>query len=165
MSDSNLSYRLVNLTFLNEFYTLWNDSEVIKYTAVRDDISLSYVEKKLMNWIGETVFVVLKNGEFIGVVGCPSVNKDKREYGFFYQFKRYEWGKGYASEATAWLLAFMQRNYAPCTLYADVVTNNIASEKILNHLNFKIIDEAVANIKGQILKVQSYKLNIDNKKD
>lgn len=165
MSGNKLSYRIVNITFLNEFFSLWDDNEVIKYTFVNSNISLADTEKKLMHWIGEAVFVVLKNGQFIGVVGCPGINKDKGEYGFFYQFKRCEWGKGYAAEAAAWVVKFMKRNYSPAVLYADVVTKNIASEKILNHLKFRIIDETNENIKGQTLTVKHYKLNIDNKKD
>ena len=76
MSDCDLVYRLVNVTFSDDFYSLWNDNEVIKYTAVRENLSFEDTEKKLMDWIGETVFVVLKNNEFIGVIGCPSVNKE-----------------------------------------------------------------------------------------
>ncbi len=100
-SDSSLVYTLVNIMSLNDFYALWNDEEVIKYTAVRENLSLYNTEQKLMNWIGEMVFAVLKDDEFIGVVGCSSVNKQNNEYGFFYQFKRSEWGKGCASEAAA----------------------------------------------------------------
>ena len=160
MSDCDLVYRLVNVTFSDDFYSLWNDNEVIKYTAVRENLSFEDTEKKLMDWIGETVFVVLKNNEFIGVIGCPSVNKENRGYGFFYQFKRSEWGKGYASEAANWVLVYMKRYYAPCTLYADVVTNNIASDKILKHLKFNFIAESEENIKENIMTIKHYKLNI-----
>lgn len=161
MSKTELVYRTVNITFLNDFYALWNDNDVIRYTAVRENLSLCDTEKKLMNWIGEAIFVVLKVDEFIGVVGCPSVDKKNHEYGFFYQFKRSEWGKGYASEAAAWVLAYMKRNYILCTLYADVVTDNIASQKILKHLGFTVIDESKENIKGNILTVKHYKLNLE----
>ncbi len=161
MFEYGLVYRLVNITFLNDFHDLWNDEEVIKYTAVRENLSLYNTEQKLMNWIGEMVFAVLKDDEFIGVVGCPSVNKKNREYGFFYQFKRSEWGKGYASEAAEWVIAYMRRNYGTAVLYADVIPDNIASEKIVKHLGFITTGESKANVKGNIMTVKHYKLNIE----
>ena len=161
MSEFGLVYRLANITFLNDFYALWHDEEVIRYTAVRENLSLYDTEKRLMNWIGETVFVALKDDEFIGVVGCPSVNKQNNEYGFFYQFKRSEWGKGYASVAAAWVIAYMRRNYSTAVLYADVVADNIASEKILKYLGYITTGESKENIKGNIMTVKHYKLNIE----
>jgi len=32
------------------------------------------------------VFVVIQNGELIGIIGCPPIYKEKLQYGLFYQF-------------------------------------------------------------------------------
>lgn len=93
----------------------------------------------------------------IGIIGCPCVDQEKRQYGLFYQFCKSSWGQGYATESTAWLLDFMREKYPGITLFADVVVDNIASEKILKRFGFELISQEEFNRCGVKFKVNKYR--------
>ena len=52
----------------------------------------------------------------------------------------------------------MKQKYKIATLYADVVVDNVASEKILKKFGFEQISEELIERDGIKLKVHNYKL-------
>lgn len=84
------------------------------------------------------VFAVCYKEKAIGVIGCPTINEGKKEFGVFYQFQKAVWGQGLATMAAKWLIHYIEEKYGEVTLYADVVIDNVASEKILKSLGFEL---------------------------
>ncbi|MCC3866248.1 hypothetical protein K0040_18535 [Terrisporobacter petrolearius] len=56
-------------------------------------------------------------------------------------------------------MEFMREKYNQITLFADVVENNIASEKILQHFGFKFISEKHDFVRNGVkMKIHNYRL-------
>jgi ribosomal-protein-alanine N-acetyltransferase len=54
---------------------------------------------------------------------------------------------------------FYEKKYGEVTFFADVVVNNIASEKILRHFGFELISEENGFGRNGIkMKIHNYKL-------
>jgi len=106
------------------------------------------------------VFAVMQDRELIGIIGCPPVDKEKLQFGLFYQFCKSSWGHGNATAATKWILKYMKQKYINPVLFADVVVDNAASEKILQKFGFEQIAEELIEHDGIKLKVHNYKLCI-----
>lgn len=84
--------------------------------------------------------VCLKESEqLIGVCGFnPTQTKDV--YELIYHFKESEWGKGYATEATAALLRHLKETVSRETvrqIRASIAPDNMGSEKVLIKCGFK----------------------------
>lgn len=138
---------------------IWADEDVIRYTNIKKPCTLVEIKDRVSVLKNFDVFVVFKGEGVIGIIGCPCVDSEKSEYGVFYQFCRSSWRKGYATQETEWLLNFMREKYGKVTFFADVVVNNIASEKILSHFGFQFISEECRFQRNGIkMKIHNYKL-------
>ncbi|UPA32214.1 GNAT family N-acetyltransferase [Terrisporobacter glycolicus] len=136
-----LKYQPLDHTFIADLLHIWSDEDVIKYTNIKTPCTLAEVKDRINTLKDFDVFVVSNKDGMIGIIGCPCINKEKLQFGLFFQFCKSSWGKGYATKAIEWLLKFMREKYNQITLFADVVENNIASEKILQHFGFKLISQ------------------------
>lgn len=132
----NLEYEKISDNYDNDLLEIWSDEEVIKYTNIKSKCILEDTNKRIERFKEHDVFAVIHNKKAIGVIGCPCVNKDKKEFGIFYQFNKDVWGRGIATESVRWLVNYMKNKYINFTIYADVVSDNIASVKILNSFGF-----------------------------
>lgn len=156
---NNLKYEPLNDVFVEDLLKIWGDTEVIKYTNIKAPCSLSEIKDRVERLKEFDVFVVSNKGDVVGIIGCPCIDKDKLQFGLFYQFCKSSWGKGYGTKTTEWLLEYMKEKYGETTIFADVVVDNIASEKILKKFGFKFISEEILdNSKGDKVKVHNYRL-------
>lgn len=73
--------------------SIWSDSEVLKYTNINSPLSHEEIHKRVERFKTHDVFAVFEDKKLIGVIGCPAINKEKHEFGIFYQFKKSSWGK------------------------------------------------------------------------
>ncbi|MGL4346169.1 MAG: GNAT family N-acetyltransferase [Cellulosilyticaceae bacterium] len=136
-----MRYESLHLRHALDLASIWSDVDVIRYTNIKEPCSNDEIIHRIELLQVFDVFVVYNNQELIGIIGCPCINKLLYEYGIFYQFKKSSWGKGYGEEAATWLLNYMKHKYPQMTLFADVVADNIASEKILLKLGFSVVEE------------------------
>lgn len=77
--------------------------------------------------------------QLIGVCGFNPTDHPK-VYELIYHFKESEWGKGYATEATAALLAHLKEHFsrdAIKQIRASIAPDNLGSEKVLLKCGFK----------------------------
>jgi [ribosomal protein S5]-alanine N-acetyltransferase len=155
---SKLRYKNLDISHADALLNIWADADVIKYTNMKLPCTLEDVKNRIEKFKPLDVFVVIQNGELIGIIGCPPVNKEKLQYGLFYQFCKSSWGQGNATIATKWLLDYMKRKYNNATLFADVVVDNVASEKILQKFGFEQLSEELIECDGIIRKVHNYNL-------
>lgn len=142
---------------------IWSDKDVIKYTNIKQPCTLKEITERLKNFINHDVFIIKQNKETIGIAGCPCINKEKNQYGFFYQLKKSAWGRGIGSEAALWCVNYMKKKYGTFTLYADVVSENIASYKILKSLGFKetSVEKEAFQLNGLKIDIKNYSLKIN----
>ena len=157
---SELMYIPLNDSHAESLLPIWSDEAVIKFTNIQLPCTLEEVYDRIQVLKQFDVFVVVQNEAVIGVVGCPCLDKERAEYGLFYQFYKSTWGNGIATIATRWLLDFMEHKYLNLTLFADVVIDNIASERILNTLGFKLVSEEPFERNGIKSKIHSYTLRV-----
>ena len=153
-----LRYELLDDSHINSLLPIWSDPEVIQYTNIKSPCTFEEINNRIKALKQHDVFVVRNNEDVIGIIGCPCIDQDKNQFGLFYQFCRSSWGQGFATESTGWLLNFMRKKYQNIELYADVVVDNIASEKILRRFGFELISEETLERAGVRWKVHNYKL-------
>lgn len=140
--------------------TLWGDIDVIKYTNIKEPCTLGEIAERISRLSAYDVFAVKYNGEIVGAIGCPEVDRDTHKFGMFYQFKKQYWNMGIATNSVDWLLKYMKDKYSYVVLYADVVTDNKASEKILKHFGFEFIssENNAFECDGVKMNINQYKL-------
>lgn len=154
-----LKYQPLDDTFAEALLNIWSDEEVIKYTNIKKSCTLSEIKDRINTLKDFDVFIVSNKDGVIGIIGCPYIDKEKLQFGLFYQFCKSSWGKGYATKSTKWLLEFMREKYDEITLFADVVHDNVASEKILRYFGFKFIsEEDCFERNGVKMKIHNYRL-------
>ncbi len=154
-----LKYETLKESHANDLSSIWADKDVIQYTNIKKPCTLIEIIERIKVLKDFDVFVVSNENGLIGIIGCPCVDKEKSQYGVFYQFCKSSWGKGYATQATEWLLNFMREKYDKITFFADVVVNNVASEKILRHFGFEFISEEDGfERNGMKMKIHNYRL-------
>lgn len=154
-----LKYQPLDDTFAEALLNIWSDEEVIKYTNIKKSCTLSEIKDRINTLKDFDVFIVSNKDGVIGIIGCPYIDKEKLQFGLFYQFCKSSWGKGYATKSTKWLLEFMREKYDEITLFADVVQDNVASEKILRYFGFKFISkEDCFERNGVKMKIHNYRL-------
>lgn len=157
INEEELEYRPIELQYAKELMLVWSDEEVIWYTNVKVPCTLEEIQDRITRFSEHEVFVVCYKEKAIGVIGCPTINEEKKEFGVFYQFQKAVWGQGIATVATTWLIQYVKGKYGEVTLYADVVTDNVASEKILKALGFKFVSE-----EKEAFERDGKKMNIHN---
>lgn len=131
-----LHYEPLSEQYLDDLQLLWSDRAVLRYTGMPEPYTLEQTKQKLY-WLQQSdVLVILKDHVFAGIVGCPCIDARTVQFGLFYQLKQSFWGQGYATASVSWMLDYMNRKYRHPILYADVISENTASEKILKHFHF-----------------------------
>ncbi|WP_088225565.1 GNAT family N-acetyltransferase [Desulfosporosinus sp. FKB] len=133
---NDLQYEPLAEIHAEDLLSLWGDEDVICFTNIHAPCSLSEIQQRICRLAVFDVFVIRYKGELAGVIGCPCISKIKEEYGSFYHFKKTFWNRGIATQAIEWLLNYMQTKYTSAIFYADVIVDNVASEKILKHFGF-----------------------------
>ena len=154
-----LEYQALDICHADGLLTIWSDSDVIKYTNMRLPCTLDDVKSRIEIFKPFDVFAVIQSKEVIGIIGCPPIEKGKMQYGLFYQLCKSSWGQGNATIATKWILEYMDQKYKTVTLFADVVIDNVASEKILQKFGFKLISEETIKRDDEVLKIHNYQLS------
>lgn len=157
---SKLQYERIAVRHADGLLKIWEDEDVIKYTNMTLPCTMENVEKRIAIFQPLDVFAVIQEGELIGIIGCPPVSKEKHQFGLFYQFCKSSWGQGNATIATEWLIDNMRQKYKSFTLFADVVVDNIASEKVLQKFGFEQLSEETIERDDRTLKVHNYRLCI-----
>lgn len=153
-----LKYQALDYCHQEGLLDIWNDPDVIRYTNMCLPCTVENVKQRIEIFKPLDVFAVIKEERLIGTIGCPPINKTTLQFGLFYQFCKSSWGQGNATIATKWLLDYMKQKYKSVTLFADVVVDNVASEKILQKFGFKQFPEETIERDGKTLKVHNYQL-------
>lgn len=152
-----LKYKPLDDIIAEELLNIWSDEDVIKYTNIKKSCTLAEIKDRINALKDFDVFIVSNKDGVIGIIGCPCIDKEKLQFGLFYQFCKSSWGKGYAIKSTKWLLEFMREKYDEITIFADVVQDNVASEKILRYFGFKFIsEEDCFERNGVKMKIHNY---------
>jgi len=137
---------------------IWGDPEVIRYTGITKPCTVADIRAQQRTWAKADVFAVQRGKEIIGVVGCYRTSFLKAEHRIFYVFQKAVWGQGYATAATRWLLEFMFQKYRRCTIFTNIITDNVASEKLLQKLGFSCLSEWAEEHEGNHYILRRYEL-------
>lgn len=157
---SELQYESLDICHADGLLKMWADAEVILYTNMTIPCVMEDVDKRIKMFLPLDVFAVTQDGELVGIIGCPPVSKEKHQFGLFYQFCKSSWGQGNATISVKWLIDYMHQKYKSLTLFADVVVDNVASEKVLQKFGFQQISEEAIERDGRTLKVHNYQLRV-----
>ena len=102
------------------------------------DIILPQYKKNLGRWA-----VHLKeNNEFIGWCGLKWL-KETDEIDLGYRFKPSAWGKGYATEAACYTLAYGHEQLKLKKIIAHAHIDNIGSQKVLEKIGMQYVGEFI----------------------
>lgn len=165
--EYSLKYEPVSLNYLDRAAELWSSNKVIKYTNIKQPLSYRESKERLLKLIDmqyniNTIFIILADMEFCGIAGCPVINKDKLEFGFFYQILENYWNKNIGFKSAEWIISYMINHYKKLTIYADVIEDNIASVKILDKLGFSLTQKHIQEFERneKLFNILDYKLEI-----
>lgn len=132
-----------DVKYANDFFELWSDFEVIKYTftplLTTIDECINLIEHQINRTDKDFIdrFVILLNNKAIGMVGCICMDKEKFVYGLYYQISRAHWGRGYASEAASAIMHYVLNKYPNAIFKAEAVSENSASAAVLMKIGLK----------------------------
>lgn len=136
METDRLILRRYNKKDLQDLYEYLSDSEVVKYEPYKP-MSIEETENNL-DWrisTDEMIAVELKsNGKMIGNVYLGKRDFESIEIG--YVFNKHYWGKGYAKESCAALIAHAFANGVH-RIYAECDPDNTGSWKLLEAMGFQ----------------------------
>lgn len=131
-----------DVKYANNFFELWRDFEVIKYTftplLTTIDECINLIEHQINRTDKDFIdrFVIVLNNKAIGMIGCVCMDKENFVYGLYYQISRVHWGRGYAREAASAIMDYVLNKYPNAIIKAEVVAENPASTAILMKLGF-----------------------------
>ena len=94
------------------------------------------------------------------VIAVSTGDRAARRFGVFYQLRPAFWGRGLGMQAVGQLLDFMAEKYGEVQLLAEVITENTASEKILQHFQFTPCGEEPLERNGKHYTVRRYRKNL-----
>lgn len=143
MNTNNLTLVPLSIEYAEELLPLWSDYDVIKYTYTTQLSTVKQCEDRIFEMVNrepsETVkdFVILFNGEVIGIAGTPIIDEEARETAFYYQLKRNYWGEGFGYETAKAILNYALKELHMNVVYADAAVANSASIRILRKLGFE----------------------------
>ncbi|MCF8008774.1 MAG: GNAT family N-acetyltransferase [Halanaerobiales bacterium] len=165
LNTDRLRLRQFNKKDLNSFFNIFSKKEVIEYLPF-DTLSLEGAAAKLDEIINffntddyycsKMIYAIEKRDDhqLIGWVGYGPMpcNQDKLE--LFYALDSTFWKKGYAYEASNFLLKDLDNKCEIENIYALVDENNLGSVNVLKKLDFQFLkivdnnDEDCKFIKG-----------------
>ncbi len=156
---NELKYEPLNDSHANDLLPIWGDEDVIRYTNIIVPCTVDEIKDRIRILKEFDVFIVRNEEDnVVGIIGCPAIDKEKQEYGIFYQFRKSSWGQGYAKKAAGWLLNYMKGQYKEFTIMGDVNVDNTASQKILIHYGFEVIGEEKGERNNVPIKLRKFKL-------
>lgn len=142
-----LLIRKLKLEDLTRFHQLESNPNVLKY-ADGEVKSFEEIKKELKNLIHKYslkdnkfwIYAIetKSNGNFIGTIALV---KDSLETEIGYRFIEHYWRKGFGLEVCRGLLLYC-KTIGLTKLVGYVIDKNIASKKILEKLNFKLVDDS-----------------------
>jgi ribosomal-protein-alanine N-acetyltransferase len=129
--------------YAQDLLELWGDKDVIKYTYTPQlntiDECKNYIEYRIKKTDKEFTdsFVIMHDNKAIGMIGCPTVDKETEVFGFYYKLTKKNWGYGYATEAASAVKNYLLNKYPAAIKKAEAVSINHASIKVLQKIGLK----------------------------
>lgn len=160
LKTKSLGLRLLEKSDIIHLEKLESDPEVKQFfpdgarnRAKTEDMINRFINAYSENGLPCFLLFDLKSGEFIGRAGFGLTESGEIEVGYVLHKKF--WGKGYASEAVAKLLAYAKEhvNEEYIIAYADV--NNIGSTRVMEKCGMTYYKTAIA--KGIMCKFYKIK--------
>ena len=165
----------LKITHLDEYkalYPLFQDEEIVRYTNFQkyDHIEnfKSFLSKFLLIGKGEPIqfgpYSIYQNNQLIGLCGMQQINLDKGISELWYLLNVSSWGKGIAKKTVEMLILKGKENQKLKSIYAEALSINIASWKVLKHVGFEEIEEIKNGFKKGIIieDLKKYKLNLSD---
>ena len=140
-----ISLRTSKLSDSEELFAIFNEPEIIKFTNFKFKEDINSVRDFLERFLKINFNAPLQYGPYciyldekiIGMCGLQQVDLDKGISELWYILHKNYWGKGYAKEAVEILTHISKSNKLLRTVYAEAVTMNTPSWKILEHMGFQ----------------------------
>ena len=154
---SLVTYRELKQEDAQALYDLWSDWEGIRYTNVEKPSTLDELRGRIEVLKEYYTYVMVQEGQVIGILGCPPVDAAQGVYGLFYQLRKDCWGRGHGTRAVTWLLRRMQEQYGSVVLLAESVQENEASVAILQRAGFQKVGEKRCEHRGQRVTILQFR--------
>lgn len=148
LESNRLGLRPWTLNDVESAHEIWGDSEVLKYIGDPAFENLDQTRKSIESAIAKhrtgrvwRWAVVLKANAKI-LAGCgfhPFDDTDDLE--IVYHLKKSSWGKGFGKEIVGLLLGFVDKQKITEKVIADTHKENLASQHILEHAGFVLVEE------------------------
>ncbi len=162
---ANITLQPTNLTHASALFHIFSNAKNVQFTNFKTFEDLEsftlFIERFLAIEKGSPLqygpFSIYQNETIIGLCGLQQIDLAKGKSELWYLLHKDYWGKGLAKEAVKILLAKGQQNRQLQTIYAEAVSSNAASWRILKSLGFiKTGEKADGFTKGEMKADISY---------
>lgn len=139
-------------TDINQAMLIWGDAEVTRYLCASGKFSEEEIQERLALEVENLKefsvqywpLIGRETGELVGVCGMkPSDDgSGAKTYEMGYYLRKIFWGHGYASEASAAVIAYGFKSAEADIIYAGHHPENLSSGRVLTKLGFRGIGES-----------------------
>ncbi|MDC7243872.1 MAG: GNAT family N-acetyltransferase [Sphaerochaetaceae bacterium] len=164
-----LHFEQLSETHAAELLPIWQDSDVIKYTYVKNIQNVEDAKTKIARYLNYPhgligPFVAKHNGKVIGLAAGMSPENQPNVSEIFFHFEKASWRKGFGTQAIGFLLDNGFNKKGLQEIQAQAVTENKASWMLLEKNGFahkELKENAFRNEKN----VYSYAMYFDEYSD
>lgn len=149
--SNNLKFEPISVKHCSDEYVSWlNDEDVNKYLESGGDYDLNKLKRYLINHEKKQTFflaIFIKNkNKHIGNIKIDPIDSKLKsgEYGIMIGDKS-AWGKGYAYEASDYIIKYCFSNLKLNQITLGVKKANISAIKLYKKLGFKIYENIFEN--------------------
>lgn len=160
-----LLIRELKLTDLNSFHTMQSNPKVLQFATgdvkslEEHTLEITELINKYQNKNNDFWIYAIQRKSDNNFIGTLALVKDENDDEIGYRFLEKFWGNGYGFEICKGTISYC-RKIGMKKLVGYVVDDNIASAKILEKLNFKVVKKFISDdIK---LPETKYELNLLN---
>ena len=162
ISTPRLTLRPVCENDAADIFAYSSDPAVLRYTTADTPKSLSDTEAfvaSILQAEPNDLYWAVCIRPSVHCVGIVDFAYDKTEGSIHYGFAKTVWGKGYATEAVAAVIAWA-RSYVPslATIETTVFSANYASQRVLEKNGFELVGEKTTTKGGEIVPECVYRL-------
>ena len=141
LKGTNINLRKLKKSDASSITKYADNMDIARYTTLPHPYTgaeefIKKTQKGLRKKTGYELGIEYK-GEIVGMMGLSSIDKTNKNAEFGYWLGKPFWRKGFTFEAAKLMIEFGFKELELERIYAKVLTQNIASAKLLEKLGFK----------------------------
>jgi len=143
IKTDRLTLRVISMDDMNDIYRIYSSKEVCEFYDVEPFTELEQANDHIKRWLKffdekkQIRFAIHYSNYIIGTCGLYLINSYHKRACLGYELLPEYWGNGFASESIPAMLDYTVKHFGLQRIQAEVLPDNIASQKLLKKIGFK----------------------------